>query len=240
MIECLLIKKSSNRRLTLEERKTIEKMLHSKRLHKEICEILNIAPSTLYRDFKKCQNEYNAEEAHRNNGRSSQRIDWDFVGKRFGLVTVIEFANIYKKRSWWKCRCDCGKECILSRKKLLDYCSDRRPFSCGCIAKQWGGRNNQLPIEELALRKYQDLIKFRKINRECWEWTGYYQKGKCPKTSWRNKAMTVRKCMYLLMNGITYEPNPIFTTCGNLRCFNPEHLTLQRPVKRHFFEETYE
>jgi hypothetical protein len=48
--------------------------------------------------------------------------------------------------------------------------------------------------------------------------------------------MGVRKCMYLLMNGTTYEPNPVFTTCGNLMCFNPEHITIERPKLRQLYE----
>lgn len=49
--------------------------------------------------------------------------------------------------------------------------------------------------------------------------------------------MTVRKCMYLLMNGTTYEPNHVFSACGNLYCFNPDHITLERPAKRQFYTE---
>lgn len=225
-----------NKLLTIEDRKKIEELLHSRKKHKEICEAVGIWPTTLYREFKKCKEAYSAEEAHKNTCQSKNLIDWEIIGKRFGLLTVLEFANIYKKRSWWKCKCDCGKECIISRKILTEYCSTKRPLSCGCVPKQWKSKDEKLPIEELSLRKFQDLLKFRKINGECWEWTGYKQKGKIPKTSWMNKAMGVRKCMYLLVNGTTFEPNPVFTTCGNLNCFNPDHITLERPSKRNLYE----
>ena len=231
--ECKSVK---NKRLSLEQRKIIENMLHQKVKHKEICQVVGIQASTLYRDIKKCNGAYNAEEAHKNTGQSKNLIDWEIIGKRFGLLVVLEYANIYKKRSWWRCRCDCGKECIISRKILTDYCSPKRPQSCGCIAKQAKSRGIQVPLEEAALRKFQDLIKFRKIKGDCWEWTGYMQKGKHPKTSWRSKSMGVRKCMYLLMNGTTYEPNPVFTTCSNMMCFNPEHITIKRPKTRQFYE----
>jgi hypothetical protein len=231
-LECGCKQNIKSKRLTLEDRKKIEELLHKKVKHKDICRIVGIYPTTLYRDIKKCKESYNAEEAHQNTYQSKNLIDWQITGKRFGLLTVLEFANIYKKRSWWRCRCDCGKECIISRKMLTDYCSPKRPLSCGCVPKQ----GVKVPIEEAALRKFHDLLNFRKINRECWEWTGYKQQGKIPKTSWMNKGMTVRKCMYLLINGTTYEPNPVFTICGNLMCFNPDHLTLERPSKRQYYD----
>jgi len=225
-----------NKKITFEDRKIIEELLHKNTRHREICERLQIHPTSLYREIKKCKDEYNAEEAQKQYGQSKNLIDWEIIGKRFGLLVVISYSNIYKKRSWWRCKCDCGKECIISRRILTEYCSPRRPHSCGCIAKQAKGPGIQVPIEEAALRKFQDLIKFRKINGDCWEWTGYRQKGRVPKTSWKNKSMGVRKCMYLLMNGTTYEPNPVFTTCGNMMCFNPEHITLERPKNRQFYE----
>lgn len=224
-------------RLTIEQRKEIERLLHQNVRHKEICKSVKIYASTLYREFKKCVGSYNAEEAHRNTSSGFHPIDMDIIGKKFGLLTVLSYANKYKRRTWWKCQCDCGKTTIISRKILVEYCSPDRSLSCGCIAKESKGPNGQVPIQEAALRKYQDLISFRKIKGKCWEWIGYKQKGKTPKTSWKNKSMGVRKCMYLLMNGITWEPNPVFTTCGNLNCFNPEHITLERPQKRAFYAD---
>lgn len=227
---------TKGKRLTFLERKCIERMLHQDIKHKEICRIVGIQPSTLYRDIKRCKGEYSAQEAHENVNRKRNLIDWEIIGKRYGLLTVIEFANIYKKRSWWRCRCDCGKDCFMSRKVLVDYCSPARELSCGCIPKQSSGPKKDLALEESSLRKYHDLLRFREVNGSCWEWRGYMQAGKVPKTSWRNKSMTVRKCMYLLMNGITYEPNPVFAKCGNRFCFNPEHITLEKPLNREFYE----
>lgn len=226
-----------NKVLSIEDRKKIEFLLSTGITHRSICKEVGIHTTTLYREFKRCKENYNAEEAQKTVFQTKNLIDWDIIGKRFGLLVVESYASKYNKRTWWRCKCDCGRWCVISRKKLADYCSEKRPLSCGCIAKQWSGNKEKHPIEESSLRKFQDMMKFRKINRDCWEWTGYYQKGKCPKTSWKNKSMTVRKCMYLLMNGSTYEPNPVFTTCGNLRCFNPDHLTLERPSKRQYFDD---
>lgn len=225
-----------NKVLSLDDRKKIEKLLHSGMKHTQICKEVGIYKTTLYREFKRCKDEYIAEEAQKTVFETKNLIDWEIIGKRFGLLVVESYANKYNKRTWWKCKCDCGRWCIISRKKLTEYCSKKRPLSCGCIAKQWGGIKNPISLEESSLRKFQDMMKFRKIKGDCWEWTGYLQKGKTPRTSWKNKAMSVRKCMYLLMNGTTYEPNPVFTTCGNLLCFNPDHITLERPKVRQYYE----
>ena len=224
--------------LTLDDRKTIEKMLHENATKKAISEEIGVCKTTVFRELKKCPEAYIAEDAHKLAYQSLNCIDWDIIGRRFGLLVVESYANKYNRRTWWKCKCDCGKYTIESRKKLTEYCSKRRQLSCGCIPKQWGGnKEKKLPHEESALRKYQDLLAFRKIDRDCWEWTGYMQKGKTPKTSWKNKAMSVRKCMYLIINGTTYEPNPVYAACGNLKCFNPDHLTLNRPSKKAYRED---
>ena len=226
------------RMLTLEDRKKIEELLHNKVKHREICDIVGINRTTIYREFKRCKNEYNADEANASVYRKRCFIDFAIIGKRFGLLTVLEFASIYKKRSWWKCKCDCGKECIVSRRSLAEYCSPKLPHSCGCIGKQTRGKH-QVPLEEAFLTKYQALLRFRKIKGDCWIWVGYRQKGKCPKTSFRSRSMSVRRCMYMLINGLTELDEKVHTQCGNLYCFNPEHITLEVPIKRHYYEEDF-
>lgn len=225
-----------NKRLTLDQRRRIEGLLHSNLTHKRVAELVGINIATLYREFKKCKGAYDAEEAHKNTSRGYKATDFGIIGKKFGLLTVIAYVSKYNHRTYWKCKCDCGAFTIISRKILSEYCSPDRPLSCGCVAKESRGNGNKVPIEEAALRKFQDLVSFREIRGSCWNWTGYRGKGGTPRCSWKNKAMSVRKCMYLLVHGTMHEPNPVFTTCGNLDCFNPDHITLERPAKRHFYE----
>ncbi len=228
--------KGFQKRITLEERKKIEELLHCGTPKSQIARELGLHKTTVYREMNRCKESYVAEEAHATHNKSKNLIDFEIIGKRFGLLVVEGFANIYKKRSWWHCNCDCGKKCIISRKILAEYCSPKRQLSCGCVPKQWKNKIERLPIEELSLRKFHDLLKFRKIEGECWEWTGGLTKGKTPRCSWQSKVYPVRKLMYMLINGITNEKNRVHTTCGNLMCFNPEHLTLDTPSKRHFYK----
>lgn len=52
----------------------------------------------------------------------------DLAGRRFGRLTVVEYAG----SSCFKCRCDCGKEVVISTDRL----NSGRTKSCGCLRKE--------------------------------------------------------------------------------------------------------
>lgn len=59
----------------------------------------------------------------------------NYIGKRFGRWTVIEFAGTSQDRGrtgrkrFWKCRCDCGKIGVVCQNELQNGDSQ----SCGCL-----------------------------------------------------------------------------------------------------------
>lgn len=54
----------------------------------------------------------------------------DFIGKKFGRLTVIAFVSKDKSRKhMFLCKCDCGKEKVVSRNNLVTGTTK----SCGCI-----------------------------------------------------------------------------------------------------------
>lgn len=54
----------------------------------------------------------------------------DLTGKKFGKLSVIEFSYKNDHRvSFWKCKCDCGNEIIVSSNKLRTG----HTKSCGCL-----------------------------------------------------------------------------------------------------------
>lgn len=57
----------------------------------------------------------------------------DVTGKRFGYLTVIEQAETPDgmKDTFWRCRCDCGKETVVDRRRLVNG----NVRSCGCRRK---------------------------------------------------------------------------------------------------------
>lgn len=54
----------------------------------------------------------------------------DLTGKRFGKLTVLEFAYTEQKsrKSFWKCRCDCGNVKVICASNL----KSGNTSSCGC------------------------------------------------------------------------------------------------------------
>ena len=62
----------------------------------------------------------------------------DYIGKRFGRLTVLEYAGTASTRgkagtvNFWKCRCDCGEESVVSQTELQSGGTQ----SCGCLPKE--------------------------------------------------------------------------------------------------------
>lgn len=61
----------------------------------------------------------------------------DMTGQRYGRLIVIGPGELKKEqpngqRLGWRCRCDCGKEIIASRKDLLSG----KLLSCGCLLSE--------------------------------------------------------------------------------------------------------
>lgn len=57
----------------------------------------------------------------------------ELTGKKFGRLTVIKRAqnNKYNK-GMWKCKCDCGNECVVTGSSLRSGVKN----SCGCLWKE--------------------------------------------------------------------------------------------------------
>lgn len=56
----------------------------------------------------------------------------DFVGQRFGKLTVLSYAGKRAGMHRWRCRCDCGNETIVGQTLL----QTGKTKSCGCLQKK--------------------------------------------------------------------------------------------------------
>lgn len=56
----------------------------------------------------------------------------DFIGKRFGMLTVLEYAGKQKGMHRWHCKCDCGKETTVGQTLL----QTGHTKSCGCLQRE--------------------------------------------------------------------------------------------------------
>lgn len=71
----------------------------------------------------------------------------DLIDGRFGRLLVLEEAGRARSRSvLWKCRCDCGKELVVS----ADSLRTGNTKSCGCYQKDRASEASRLPKGEAA------------------------------------------------------------------------------------------
>lgn len=95
----------------------------------------------VYRCLCECGNEINVYSCHLLSGHTTscgcshkekmrEKLVKDLSGKKFGRLTVLnEIKNISIKNTTWLCKCDCGKLCITTTKKL----NSGKKQSCGCL-----------------------------------------------------------------------------------------------------------
>lgn len=93
----------------------------------------------------------------------------DLTGQTFGRLTVIERAeNLYPapgcsngSRVAWRCRCECGRECITTGQALRKGTTK----SCGCLAKEAGRIN--------ARKAGQEKLRRMKVAKDAGLYMGY-------------------------------------------------------------------
>ena len=55
----------------------------------------------------------------------------DWVGKRFGKLTVVAYDGKRNGSHYWRCQCDCGNETVVPQSSL----KSGRTKSCGCLVR---------------------------------------------------------------------------------------------------------
>lgn len=92
----------------------------------------------------------------------------DLVGQKFGKLTVIESAPNKGRRTQWKCKCECGNECIV----LTESLRSGRTSSCGCLRSEQLVQRNRENVINLIGQRFGLLtvIEQAESNREhsCW------------------------------------------------------------------------
>lgn len=135
----------------------------------------------------------------------------NLTGLTFGYLKIIEFSHTGipskggGKRSFWKCKCKCGKIIIKNSKYLQ---RSKNLASCGC------------KILELNKEKFFQKVK---ITEDCWEWTGYVNPAGYG--SFSNKKLAHRY-MFEHFNGKIPKGICCLHHCDNRICCNPSHIFL--------------
>lgn len=96
----------------------------------------------------------------------------DYVGKRFGMLTIIEYAGKHNGMHRWKCRCDCGNETVVGQTLL----QSGKTKSCGCLQTSVVKENLQL-CEGTSVTILESLKNHKNSNNTS-GYTGVYQNKK--------------------------------------------------------------
>lgn len=64
----------------------------------------------------------------------------EYIGYRFGLLTVIDYAGKRGGQHYWRCRCDCGNEVEVGQTNL----QSGHTKSCGCLQREACRKNLKL------------------------------------------------------------------------------------------------
>lgn len=96
----------------------------------------------------------------------------DYTEKKYGYLTALEFIKRENKKTYWKCKCDCGKEIIIP----ITYLTSGDTKSCGCYRKKVA-KNNAKTIHNMSKsRLYRIWIEIKRrcynIDRENYKYYG--------------------------------------------------------------------
>lgn len=109
---------------------------------------------------------------------------YQLKGKQFGRLLVVDRAGSDKaKNATWRCRCDCGKEKVVSSRDLI--AGDTR--SCGCLQRELvKERMTTHKASKTRLYRVWAGIKNRCYNKNSENYKYYGGKGIAVCEEWRN------------------------------------------------------
>lgn len=114
----------------------------------------------------------------------------DLTGKRFGRLVVLNKQGHKGKDIAWKCKCDCGKETIVSVTNLLNNSTK----SCGCLAREIRSSiNKKHGMTNTKLYRTWKNIKNRCNNPNCAKYKYYGDKGISVCKTWLDDFMNFYK-----------------------------------------------
>lgn len=99
----------------------------------------------------------------------------DFVGKRFGMLTVLEYAGKREGMHRWKCLCDCGRETVVGQTLL----QSGKTKSCGCLQKEMITEN--LRFVDGTSVTHLESLRGRTISTNTSGYNGVYRQRKTGK-----------------------------------------------------------
>jgi len=97
---------------------------------------------------------------------SEKKTRLDLIGRTFGKLTVIEFAELRKSHSVWRCLCVCGHEVLILGHSLMKG----NTKSCGCLKLDGSGhRKHGYTSHRIVGRQRQTKVYacWQSLKRRC-------------------------------------------------------------------------
>lgn len=93
--------------------------------------------------------------------------DNDLRGRKFGRLTAVQFVYKRNKNYFYRCVCECGKECIKSRDYLI-YDSSSVHKSCGCWRKEQQAKTTRKTHKMHTFEHRPEYIAWKAMKGRCY------------------------------------------------------------------------
>ncbi len=113
----------------------------------------------------------------------------DYVGKRFGQLTVISYEGKINGQHMWRCMCDCGNETVVRQ----TYLQSAHTKSCGCLQDSAIVKNLNL-VDGTSVKILESIKNKRRVNNTS-GYNGVHQNKKSGK--WIAQITFKGKCYHL-------------------------------------------
>lgn len=138
----------------------------------------------------------------------------EWIGKKYGYLTIERLSGKKKNEYILECLCDCGKRIQCPKNNLFRG----KLKSCGCMKIQ----DSVVALEE-AKKRIFSLIT---IENNCWLWKGGIRENGVCYITYFCKQMNPVKFFYELENGKVGVNWCFKRKCQTKTCVNPDHHIL--------------
>lgn len=117
----------------------------------------------------------------------------DIIGKKYGMLTVLEQTRKVGRKLYFKCQCDCGNALEVRKDGLTTGHSK----SCGCVREQWmqsGNLNKKHGLYEDRAYWVWAKIKSRCYNPNARQYENYGGRGIRMCDEWQDPQKFVEWC----------------------------------------------